>query len=320
MRSLPSSAGPRLEALRQRLVLDLYMKRGAFWDRVRDIRTRWEVNAVRAIPPANPTEPDGIHLPDDCPPRPDWEKILRDPMCEEAWSAFVQRWHLELVDLHDAVIPHDYRYREGTELEWEAFLSACVLFDPPVPGLEEFARASAGPLRLDVPPNRQGKRPRYVMQQSPIVYLRDAERAERATEALYLGAIEDLIEKYVKPAGHDPQKVLNDVLFDSPQALERREKWAKASSEDANPVRPYVDVRRHTTEQDVRGAWQMIRAGQERLAKDGRPRRGLLRDVECAILHDSHGWTYEHIAEHYGWLDHTRVSKHVRAGREALAK
>lgn len=317
MRSLSSSAERRLQELRHRLVLELYMQRGDFWQRVSAIRTRWEVRAIVAVPP---TLTEGPHLPASCPPRPSWEEIQENLMspAEQAWEEFVERWRAELVQLHDAAIPGDCRYYFGPE-PWDVFLSTCLLFDPPVPGLENYADAAAGPTYLIAHPGRQRRGPHYVMQQPPIAYLRDARLAEEATEDLYLGVIKHLIEKYLEPEGHDPERVLHNVLFGASEARERQEERANAFSDEKNPVRPYITVGPRTTEDDVRNAFRMIRTEQEEPAKVGSPQRNLLLNVECALLKED-GWTYEAIARRYGWPDHTRVSKHVRAGREALGR
>jgi hypothetical protein len=40
--------------------------------------------------------------------------------------------------------------------------------------------------------------------------------------------------------------------------------------------------------------------------------------VQCALLHDGLGWSYERLAELHGWTDATRASKYVRDGRVIL--
>lgn len=199
-------------------------------------------------------------------------------------------------DLHDAVIPEDCRLHMASEDRWAVFLSACVIYDPPVPGLEKFANAGAGALGLDEYPGTLGKGPRFAMQQSPIVQLRNAEKAERATEDFYMDAIGHLIER-LEAEGHDRQQIIADVLnFETPEARERWERWARAQSQ--NEVRPYIEVGPHTTEQDVRSAFRMLKTAQEGQPDVGRPSRKLLRGAECAILYARCGWTYERIAEH----------------------
>jgi hypothetical protein len=83
---------------------------------------------------------------------------------------------------------------------------------------------------------------------------------------------------------------------------------------------PYHDVilvDEHTTQDDVRSALSMIAAARVR-PQQGRRQRDPLTAIECAVLHDSHGWTYQRLAERFGWDDVYLTSNYVRDGRDLL--
>ncbi len=125
------------------------------------------------------------------------------------------------------------------------------------------------------------------MSAPPLVQVRDVEKTRRAEEEFYWRVIRELLERYIEPQGLDSGKVIKDVLWNTPGLWED-----KLEAERRNPSRFVMDPKPYHTEADVRNAFRMIGAAREKLPPGGRKSRDRLVAVECAILHDQHGWTY----------------------------
>ena len=82
--------------------------------------------------------------------------------------------------------------------------------------------------------------------------------------------------------------------------------------------RRYIEVDEHTKEADVREAFKMLTEAHKTRPRTGRPPRDRLTCVEAAILHDHHNFTYQQLAERYGWDDETVASKYLKEGRDIL--
>ena len=303
MRSLPSSAEVRIRDLTSELLLDLHLRRGAFWEAVGDIRARWRIEAVTQLPP-------DIHYTAVYTPRghPEFDR----PDDKEDYGRTPHHgWREELRILYDQAIPEDCHV--GDELHsraiWEMFLSACVVFDPPVPGLVEFRNSFDFGL-LGGPESPAGGSP-FGMVAPPLVQeTRDAEKAARAQEEYYLRMIVYLFERYIEPQGLDFREVIADAFEKVP--------WPDPAEWEHEEPRWFIEVKPHHTEDDARNAFRMLAAAHAERPKIGRPRRDSLMAIEAAILHDRHDWTYEHLANHYGWQEYALASKYVKDGREIL--
>ena len=196
-------------------------------------------------------------------------------------------------------------------------MSACVMYDPPMPGLPGFAEVGAAELTREQAPKPARSGPDYTMAQAPIVQLKDANRATKIVEKFYEGIIDQMIDKYLIPAGYDPAQVLDDVLFiGTPEAVERWRRREQAELE--NEARPYIKASSHNTEADIQNARRILAADEDERPRSGRDSRDLLLNVECAILKDRFGWTVEKIAKHYGWQNTTRPGKPIKEGRQVL--
>jgi hypothetical protein len=320
MRSLPSSAERRILEFKCRLVISLHEERGQFWEAVRAIRDRWGVTAPSQLPPGT-TSP--RYLPD----HPAFARIKRfDFRDKEEYDAWLDsedsneyhvnevRWLNDINALHDKVIPEDYCVGGSHGLSlmmWRKFLSGCVVYDPPVPGLVKFRdRLRFGEMGGPPPP---GRGPHYYMSVPPLAQVRDAEKAEVAQEEFYRRVIRELLERYIEPQGLNPGEVIRDVLRNTPGLWERLHE-----AEEQNPSRFVIDPKPYHTESDVRNAFQMIAAAREEPPRVGRGFRDALLAAECAILHDQCGWTYERLRDHYNWLDHSLVGKYIKTGRVVL--
>jgi hypothetical protein len=54
LKVLDSDAGVRIRKLKRHLVLQLFMRRGPFWEAVHDVRTRWRITATAQLPTSTP--------------------------------------------------------------------------------------------------------------------------------------------------------------------------------------------------------------------------------------------------------------------------
>jgi hypothetical protein len=115
-----------LKALRRDLVAQLCGRQGDFWEAIKEVRGRRSISPVTRIPPDPRTSE---FLPDDAP---------RREQDERAYEEFVYAWYSELNSVIERFIPA--KLNDVTVWpRWQDFIAACVLYDPPVPGLVEFA-------------------------------------------------------------------------------------------------------------------------------------------------------------------------------------
>jgi hypothetical protein len=314
MRSLPSSGWSEIERCKRSLVIQLVKKSGDFWQAIDDIRRRWSIEAECRIPPAAPTlPPDSMHFPRNAPVR------VNNPYKEgwEEWSFFLDEWKQELESLCDKAIPASARFSDSylSRQWWGGFLSACVVYDPPDAELEGYADNHPQIFIGTYDPEDRFRDdfPKLFMSRPPIVYTRRAEDIERAysryAEEVAIRVAERLLQD---EPGDDAIKTVLEVLgerdLDGPLEAERIE----------NPTRAFIEVRPWHTEQDIISAFRMISATQDR-ENHGNRSRDPLRALQCAILHDRCGWTYEEIAGEYGWsVGSNKVGKYIKDGRTIL--
>lgn len=309
MKSLASSAERRIRDLKSELLVSLHLRRGTFWDAVEEIRARWRIKAVIQLPhPIGPT----VYLPPDHP-----EFARPDDARYEEWIAYIRSWRDELHGLHDRAIPVEGRVAGDLQspMIWEKFLSACIVYDPPVPGLREFRDMFefglvGGP---DLPDGRAG--PDYYMHTPPLVSVRDAEKAERAQEEFYHRFIESMYEMFIKPQGLDLDEVFDRVLHNTPGLWDGLQEAISLST-----PRHLIDPKPYHTEEDVRSAARMLSAAHTERPAVGRSRRDPLEAAECAILKDHHKWSNRQLAERYGWNTEKLATEYANTGRKVLGE
>jgi hypothetical protein len=127
--------------------------------------------------------------------------ILPDPQKErEKWLDTCDAWRKDLVSIARNAIPERY-IGEKFRPDWGSFLSACVWFDPPVPGLLAFA-ALGGPWPVSLPlePNEDYPDGPLVMLKPPIVEMGDPVEAKTIEEDYWRTRLEKVWELYLKPA------------------------------------------------------------------------------------------------------------------------
>lgn len=277
-----------------------------------DVRARWSIEAPTQLPRDisflavfDPPTLRGVE-------EPDFENDY------EAWASHFQtrhKWHEEVRMLYDQAIPEDCRVSDNFfwPPAWARFLSACVLFEPPVPGLVEF-RESFDFGVLGGPESPAGGSP-YGMVAPPIVQMRDAQEAVDTTEEYYLHIIEYLVERYSEVQGLDPREVLADAFAHAP--VRKAPLGPEEILEEVASLRWFIEVKPYHTEQDVRNAFLMVTAAHAERPKQGRPKRDTLVAAECATLKER-GWSNRQLADRYGWQDENIATKYAATGRGIL--
>jgi len=287
-----------MNSYKRELVIQMRQQHGLFWKEVRTMRTRWDVSPTHGLPD-NPKKLRILALPPPGVGRRDTPEAQRVDA----------KWRSELLDIAKAVVPQLLLGSERSfiDYDWERFLSACVLFDPPDERLEEFAQL--GPF-LAASPLPSGV---VAMAASPVKMMHDPFEERRVAERAWSSIFEAVFELYLEPQGLARDGVLQEIHEARPEIRETRDQeWHDLR------LRTYIEVDENTTWEDMKAAFKMIDDAREERPKRGRRRRDRLRCVQCAVLHDQNGWTYEQIAQRYAWSDYTLVSKYVADGRNIL--
>ena len=106
MSSLPnapfdSDAARQLRKLKRGFVLDLYLRRGCFWQSISDMRTEWAVTPTTSLPP--------LALSEACPENwPDPADFSREAL------ELNNRWWFAIDEIRDLVVPAPYN-------DWQYF-------------------------------------------------------------------------------------------------------------------------------------------------------------------------------------------------------
>lgn len=310
-RSLPSSGDYRVRQAKRRLVLDVFLRRGEAWKRVREMRERWRVEAKAQMPPSDRR---GEHTPEWLGPRP--EKDYGEEA--ERWHDTVDEWRGDLTTLYRTIVPEEAHDSEYLSSGWGVFLSMCVLYDPPETRLLDFADTYRWEYSTVHP--RSG----FFMNAPPIVWRCDHNELEATWMEFYEGLLGALLDKYVHPQGVNTEEAMRAIRNENPELFER---WRQRGRD--NESRPFIDVQPFHTNEDIESALQVLRARQEIRPTTGRKRRDELTAVQCAILHDRYNlpdrtdrrrrpWTFAQLAEKFA-LESARAAKaHVELGRELL--
>ncbi len=320
-RLLESSSDTRVAALKRDLVLQLYTREGPFWEAVREVRGRWRIEASAQIP-SHPLDqtllPPGLSF---APPPPSSEKEW------EEWFGTYEAWIGDLEAIARIVIPDRY-IGEKFRPDWGSFLSACVRFDPSVPGLLEFADLG-GPWAESLPlePNKEFPEVSFVMLKPPIVEMGDPEEAVRIEKHYWQTLLERVWELYLKPLGLSLAEVLEEIHQRYPEIESRRDERPNRGAQNR-----YIEVDEYTTKDQVDAAFRIITERHESRPREGRPRQDRLLAVECAVLYDLQNepdpadgrrrkWTFTRLSEQYDELKSPRAAKaSVELGREILSQ
>jgi hypothetical protein len=306
-RELSSDAGDHISQLKRELLIALVGEKGTFYEAVADLRRRRGITPIEGLPPHDPTHVN-VLLPGNAP------EVLSDGSYSEELSEYSYRWRQDLDAIIWQEVPERLRYGFLLRVPWEKFVAACVLYDPPLEGLQKFAEyGGPGP---QGPVFSEGlswdeERSIPLMVAPPVRMLQDPFAEMQAESSFWQSAISRVAKRHLEPIGLDLWGMIKEAMD-----LELLEEHDRRRRE--NPARVYIDVDEYTTEKDVVNAFRLIRATQPTKVVSGRRTRDRLMCVQCALLHDNFGWTYKRLAELHRWADAARASKYVSDGRAIL--
>jgi hypothetical protein len=245
----------------------------------------------------------------------------------KAWDQFLKEWHGALNTVIERLVPKGLRTEriQYTSPRWQDFIAVCVLYQPPDTELVAFAKYAMPAAEIILSPSpgegmldkfKSGEEEPRPMVLPPIKQIRNPSE-DRALEARHWAEIlETVWELYIEPQGLDFEQMLLEACH-SDNHRKRIDEWNNNKPQ-TEGVRYYIEIDQFTTEDDVRRAFRMLSAAQKERPRAGRPKRDRLTCVECAVLHDRHGWAYEQLAQRYGWKDSTLTSKYIADGRNIL--
>lgn len=315
--TLDSSAFSDLQRLKRSLVLDLFLKQGAFWEMVRDLRKKKDITAPTGLPPQPQAPwqwpmdllpPGAPDVPQSPPPE---DEDLHDEEHE-----FRLLWWREL----DRAIEHAIPERlSGSNTDghversyWRTFVAACVLYDPPETDLLAFAKYHDPPAYAVVGPNgsimSKADANFVVMRVPPVRTLRDPQLAADIEDRHWQRIIQEIGERFLRPLGLDVGSMVSDVMKNCPEILRE---WAEEHKQ--NEQRYYIEVNEHTTTAEVNNAFRTIAATQGNRKRRPKPKKDELVTVQAAILYERHNgpdpehsdrrrkrWTYPKLARELG--------------------
>jgi hypothetical protein len=305
-RRLESKASSDLIALKQELVLQLFMRRGPFWEAVKELRDRRNIKAEPGLPFKRLL----IALPP--PELAEQREQIKTEEQRKEWHEANGCWHDDLLSIVLEVVPERFRSIHSTTSfhAWYGFISACVLYDPPETALREFSEIGGpGATGLWIE-NANDHGNTYTMVASPIRRFEDPVEVRRVETEYWTALLDKLEELHLQPRGLNLADIIEDIHQKFPNIRRTR-----AEAMIRLNKRRYIEVDDYTKEADVREAFKMLTEAHKKRPRTGRPERDRLTCVEAAILHDRHNFTYEQLKERYGWRDETLASKYIKDGR-----
>jgi hypothetical protein len=333
-----SDAANRSRRLKRNLVVDLYLRRGLFWELVRDLRHERDILPLVERPPSSSKYYD-LLLPQGAPNPP--EPIGTPPKEEEQaerWEAqaaklqeFETDWKRDLVCILEQVVPEWYRgglTQGNVEYRaWRNFIAACILYDPPDKELLEFAAFCDPPPYVVNLPHKDSEGWDYArevhMELPPVKTLRDPLIAAVIEQQFWNRVHSEVQKRHLEPLGLHINDMVIDVLEKYPEILDERRQ-----QESLNEHRYYIEVNEHTSPRDVDRARQMIQGNLKR-NRGGKPPLDQLVALQCAILHDKYNetdptdrrvwrWTFQRLAGEFELRNARSAEEHVKRGRELL--
>jgi len=296
---LASSMERRLQTFRRELVVDLVTRHGLFWEQVDWIRRLRHIEAEPRMPPT--LDPGKVHFPASLKPsRGQWRREHEQELRE---------WMVLLNVLHDTVVPDDLRVQTPYSYSldfWMGFLSACIVFDPPLDNLLGFAEhgvAAYGDFVNPFNPWDDGDGPEMLG--APISFLPDPEQLiaeEQERHDWVIGRLQEALDaREITHRGEiDLREMAAHFEFVYESEYEKAHKKHDGSLPRI-PTRPYITVDVHTTEDDVRNAFKLMVANQHKRPRPARPKRDPLLCLQCAVWYDECGWSHERIAQTMRW-------------------
>ena len=290
------------------LVAELWTKDGPFWESVRDMRARWGIDTQPQLAPR-----DGLRIGDLVFPRsaPGWTS--------GEFSDFVSRWIQDLGYIKDRNVPPQFE----DAADWNAFISACVLYDPPEESLIDFARYGDSPVVhapfTGEPSNAALKRP--LTAAAPFRRL-PSEADLKQVQFWFFARVLDEIKRDPGLLRSETNEIIESILQTN---FDLQFEYFKRMRE--LPRRWYIEVAAGLSKTQVGNAFDKIVGAHKPQGEGGAPKRDALIALQCAILYDDHNgrdpedprrkkWTYENLAKKFGLPSARSAKAHVQEGRE----
>src|SRR5215211_56713 len=286
---LTSSTAALVEKTKRRLVCELYLRRGKFWDLVRACRMDWDITPIIGLPPTT----DGSVLWPENTPEHSYAAVSRGGVVNMHLSTeqrkrieehnkrvvqFEQAWYRNLNRIVKSTVASELRdsNRGGRSLVglpaggrrlgsvygfWLWFTSACVLYDPPETALIQFAEcATPKPYRVSYGSSyrSQDNDKSVSMQAPPIKEQADSGELRGMIMSQVRLILDEINRHHLQALGLDVHAMWRDVLYrpDVVGEIFRQEECLKTQL--------YIEVHEHTTDEDVRAARRVIRARQDK--------------------------------------------------------
>ena len=289
------------------LVAELWTKDGPFWESVSEMRTRWEIDARPQLAPGDSPRIGDLVFPQSAP---GW--------ASGEFSDCVNRWIQDLGYINDRNVPPQF---EDTA-DWNAFISACVLYDPPEESLIDFARYGDSPVvhapYTGEPSNEAVKLP--LTEAAPIRRLPSETDLKQVQSWLFAR----LLDEVKRDPGllPDTNETIESILQTN---FDLQFEYFKRMRE--LPRRWYIEVTTNITKKQVENAFDKIVGAHKPSGERGAPKRDPLVSLQCAILYDDHNerdpkdprrkqWTYEKLAREFGLPSARSAERHVQEGRK----
>lgn len=284
-RTFTDKTTKRIQEIKNGLVLQVATKQGTFWKEVRKTRARWGIRAPTQLPPANAD----LLYP---------ERLLR-LKAENAedyvygshnWDRDLRRLWLWLA------VPSLERYRE--EIDWRPFMSALVLYQPPLNTLQEFAKYGG-----IVPKTPEYKREEPTTSHDPMLVeplvhrLAHPYAVEWECESYYETLMKEINERFLKPQGLDIDELRAEILQDGTLEESLQERLTHV------PRHLYVEVPEEPSVDELRKAVELAASMREEREEARKPSikasKSLLMQVEIAYRHYRLGEGYPDVVERY---------------------
>lgn len=290
------------------LVAELWTKDGPFWESVRDMRARWGIDAQPQLAPGDSPSIGDLVFPRSAP---GW--------ASGEFSDFVGRWIQDLRYIKGRNVPPQFKDAE----DWNAFISACVLYDPPEESLIDFARYGDSPVvyapYTGEPSNEAVKLP--LTEAAPIRRL-PSEADLKQVQSWLFARILDEVKRDPGLLRSETNEIIESILQTN---FDLQFEYFKRMRE--LPRRWYIEVTTNITKKQVENTFDKIVGAHKTSRERGAPKRDPLVALQCAILYDDHNgtdpkdprrkqWTYEKLAREFGLSSARSAKAHVQEGRK----
>ncbi len=271
-RAVSADTQSKVRRFKNALVVQLWVKDGAFWESIRNTRNRWKITARYQLPPSGPGI-GGLIAPE------------RAPDGELEGLELLDQWLESLKSIEDQFIPA--RLKDAAE--WDAFISACVLCDPPEEELIKFAEHGdpCDPFMISARTENRENDKLPLQAAAPVRWLCEESELENVCFSLFNRLLEELGERHLIPLGLDVEALVENV-FDSTDLRTEFQEKKKALKR-----RYYIGVEEGVSKEDVGRAFDRIPTLHKARLRGGAPRRDPLVALQCALLYD-----------HYNGRDH----------------